>query len=151
MIASANVFSGACAALAVLIAAFAADAKTVNQAIDENLGDSARYQPVILAAQKAVAAHQPTAVAALVRYPIGVSIHGRKKIIKTPAEFVANYDAIFTPEIVHAVTTQKYEDLMVNYQGVMFGSGQMWINGICRDNACKRFDVKIVTIQAGPK
>ncbi len=36
---------------------------------------------------------------------------------------------------------------MVNDQGVMLGQGEMWINGVCLDTACKRVDVKIVTIQ----
>ena len=32
--------------------------------------------------------------------------------------------------------------------GVMFGNGEVWLNGICKDDACADFDVKIVTIQS---
>jgi hypothetical protein len=53
-----------------------------------------------------------------------------------------------TNEIVEAVTNQAYEDLSVSDEGVMFGDGQVWINGVCYDDACSGFDVKIVTIQS---
>ena len=84
-------------------------------------------------------------------YPINVSINGRKTTIRNAKAFVANYDAIMTPDIVATVKNQKYEDLFVNYQGVMFGRGQIWVNGVCKDKACKTQDVKVITIQHGPK
>jgi hypothetical protein len=90
-------------------------------------------------------------VANLVRYPISVSIGGRKTMIQNAKTFLANYGAIMTPDIVSTVKTQKYEDLFVNYQGVMFGRGQIWVNGVCKDKACNTRDVKIITIQHGPK
>ena len=137
------------ALLAVILAPVSAPAqtRTVNQAIDAVLGDHVAYQRVILATRKAVAAHDIAGVAALVRYPITVTIGGKKRLVRTPAAFVARYDAIVTPAIAKAVTAGGYEDLMVNDQGVMLGQGEMWINGVCLDTACKRVDVKIVTIQ----
>ncbi len=30
----------------------------------------------------------------------------------------------------------------------MFGNGQVWLNGICEDDACNEFDVRIITIQS---
>ena len=134
----------------VLSTSVGAQDKSVNQAIDEALGDHTKYEAVILELQKAVSAHDANAVAALVRYPIGVKVHGKEKHIKTPRDFVLNYDGIMTPGISKAIAAQKYEDLAVNYQGIMFGDGQVWINGICHDNQCKKFDVKVVTIQESP-
>jgi hypothetical protein len=133
----------ACAAAGL---AFAEDDAT-NGAIDQAFGDHAKYQAVILSFRKAVAAHDSAAVAELVSYPISVSANGRKKIIPNAKTFIANYDAIMTPDIVSAVTKQKYEDLFVNSHGVMFGNGQVWVNGVCKDNACKTLDVKVITIQ----
>ena len=135
--------------LAVILAPVSAPAqtRTVNQAIDAVLGDHVAYERVILATRKAVAAHDAAGVAALVRYPITVTIGGKKRLVRTPAAFVARYDAIVTPAIAKAVTAGGYEDLMVNDQGVMLGQGEMWINGVCLDKACKRVDVKIATIQ----
>jgi hypothetical protein len=123
---------------------------TVNDAIDENLGDHTKYETVIHGFQAAVAKGDKQAVAELVHYPFGATIRGKNHIFKTPAEFVAGYDEIVTPDIASVIVAQKYPDLFVNYKGVMFGSGQAWINGICKDNACKQFDVKVVTIQPGP-
>ena len=80
-------------------------------------------------------------------YPIGVNIHGRETVIKSAKAFVQHYDAIVTPAIAKAITEQTYGDLIVNYQGVMFGDGEVWMNGICHDNECKNFDVKVITIQ----
>jgi hypothetical protein len=82
----------ACAAAAL---AFAEDNAT-NGAIDQAFGDRAKYEAVILSLQKAVAAHDVTAVADLVRYPISVSINGRKTMIRNAKAFIANYSAIMT-------------------------------------------------------
>jgi hypothetical protein len=141
-----------------LAAAFAALAgpafgqdKPTSQAIDELLGDHTKYKAVIEALQKAVSAHDAAGVAALVSYPIGVKVGGKETVVKSAKAFAEHYDGIMTPAITKAVVNQKYENLFVNDQGVMFGDGQVWVNGICHDNACKNFDVKVITIQDGPK
>ncbi|OHV77045.1 hypothetical protein [Rhizobium sp. LCM 4573] len=127
----------------------ASQEKTVNQSIDESLGDHTKYETVIKALQKAVAAHDAPGVAALVSYPIGVKVRGKETNIKSAKAFIEHYDGIMTPGITKAIVDQKYEDLTVNYQGIMFGDGQVWVNGICHDNACSNFDVKVITIQEG--
>ncbi len=144
-----RVLSGLCACAAPALAL--ADESATNGAIDDAFGEHAKYEAVILSFQKAVAAHDSAAVAKLVSYPISVSIKGRKTTVSNAKAFVANYDAIMTPDIVSTVTGQKYEDLFVNSHGVMFGNGQVWVNGVCRDNSCKTLDVKVITIQHGPR
>ena len=62
-------------------------------------------------------------------------------------EFVAAYPTLFTPNITGAISNQKYEDLFVNYQGAMFGAGQLWVSGICKTDACEAVDWRIITIQ----
>lgn len=125
--------------------------KSVNDAIDSNLGDHTRYQIVILALQKAVAAGNVSGVAALVDYPISVEIGGKTTVIKNAETFTARYAKFMTPEISKAIVDTEYKDLFVNAKGVMFGNGQAWVNGICKDNACTTFDVKLVSLQSGPK
>lgn len=132
------------------IAPARADDGTTDATIQNVLGDAAVYRKVILAFQSAVKAGDAAGVAALVNYPITVSINGKKQRIANPRDFTANYDAIITPAIAAAVEKQRYKDLFVNSQGVMFGDGEVWINGICRDKACNTFDARIITIQAGP-
>jgi hypothetical protein len=127
------------------------DDTAVNASIDRVLGDHARYQGVIKAYQKAVGDGDKTAVAALVDYPIKVDIDGSKTTVGDPAAFVRDYDKIITPAIAGAIEAQKYSELMVNGQGVMFGSGETWINGVCKKGSadCSEFEVKVVAIQAG--
>jgi len=125
--------------------------QTTNQQIDQLLGDHTKYEAAITKLQKAVATHDAPGVAALVSYPIRVKIKGKNTLIKSTKTFVKNYDAIMTPKITDAVTKQDYEKLFVNATGIMFGDGQVWVNGVCKDKACKNFDAKVITIQNGPK
>jgi len=127
----------------------AAGDRAVDDSIDGALGDHTRYRAFIGQFQKAVADKDAAAVAALVHYPFGATIDGKTVVIKDAKGFVAQYDKIVTPAIAQVIVRQKYSDLMVNYQGVMFGSGEAWINGVCKDNACKVYDVKVMTIQPG--
>jgi len=120
----------------------------VNQSIEEVLGDPAIYEPAIRAFQKAVAAHDAAAVARMVDYPFSVTVDGKPTKIKDAAAFVAAYDKIVTPAIAKVVSEQKYTELAVSGKGVMFGNGEAWINGICKDNECKAVDVRVVAIQS---
>jgi hypothetical protein len=122
----------------------------VDQAIDEALGDHRQYRAVIEGFQQAVAAHDADAAAELVDYPISVTIDGGEVTLNDANAFARRYDEFMTPAITTAITSQKYEELFVNYKGVMFGDGQVWVNGICSDTACNEFDVRVVAIQSGP-
>ena len=125
-----------------------ADPKNVDQSIDTLLGDHTKVRQLVTDLQQAVAKHDATAVAALVHYPIKVKLHGKPTYVNNAKAFVKNYDRIITPDIAAVIQTQKYEDLFVNYQGAMFGEGEVWITGFCIDNACKPPDIKIGTIQS---
>lgn len=131
-------------------APIAADDAVVNQTMDQMFGDHAKYQAAIEALQTAVAAQDAKGVAELVDYPIGVEVNGKETNIRSAKTFEENYAGIITPAIAKVITEQKYADLFVNYKGVMFGDGQVWLSGICKDNECKDFDVKIETIQNVP-
>ena len=130
-------------------AADTAGDQAINDSIDNVLGDHTQYQAAIAQLQQAVAANDAAAVATLVGYPFTATIDGKKAAIKDADAFVAQYDKIVTPAIADAIVKQKYAELMVSGKGVMFGSGEVWLNGVCKDKACKTFDVKVVTIQPG--
>ena len=123
------------------------DPLAVNQAIDEVLGDHVRYEAVIRQLQRAVAANDTAAVAALVNYPFVTVRDGESRRVADAEAFVREYDRIMTPPIAEAIKRQKYSQLMVNYKGVMFGNGEAWVNGICKDDACKDVDVRVVALQ----
>lgn len=124
--------------------------KEVSDAIDSNLGDHVRYRAMIEELQKAVAAGDADAVAALAQFPISVEINGKRTSIDNARMFAEHYADFMTPDIREVIATAEYKDLFVNYKGVMFGNGQAWVNGICKDNECKSFDVKLITLQSGP-
>lgn len=134
---------------AVPVAAVVDDPAAVNQSIDEVLGDHVRYETVIRQLQQSVAARDAAAVAALVDYPFTTVRDGEPLRVADADAFVRDYDRIVTPAIADAITKQKYSQLMVNYKGVMFGNGEAWVNGICRDNGCKDVDVRVVALQPG--
>lgn len=138
------------ALLCLPLPAAVAQDQAVRQTIDSMLGDHAKYDAVIAALQKAVKDHDAAAVAALVSYPITVTIDGESRAFATPKDFIANYDWIMPAKIAATIVSQKYGDLFVNAQGISFGQGEVWINGICKDNACKEFDAKVETIQSAP-
>ena len=126
-----------------------ADPAKVDTSIDTIFGEDshAKVHLVFTDLQQAVAKHDAAAVAALVHYPLRVKLHGKPAYINTPKSFTRNYDHIITPDIAAVIQNQKYEDLFVNYQGAMFGDGEVWITAFCIDNACKPPDIKIGTIQ----
>jgi hypothetical protein len=123
------------------------DPRAVNQSIDEVLGEHARYETVIRQLQQAVTANDAAAVAALVAYPFSTVRDGQPLKVADADAFVREYDRIMTPAIAEAIKRQKYSQLMVNYKGVMFGNGEAWVNGICKDDACKDVDVRVVALQ----
>ncbi|WP_421759100.1 hypothetical protein [Devosia sp.] len=127
---------------------FAQSVADVNASIETVLGDPAKYGEAFEAIQAAVGAGEAAVVADWVSYPITVREGGDEVTIEGPEDFIAQYDQIITDAISQAVVSQKYEDLFVNADGVMFGNGEVWLNGICKDDACSDFDVKIVTIQS---
>jgi hypothetical protein len=126
----------------------AVDLSAINQSIASNIGDPAKFRIVMTSLQQAVAKHDSNAVAALVSYPITINPGTRTPMrIRTPDAFVTSYDKIITLHIADVVKKQRYEDLFVNAQGAMFGNGEVWITGICRDKTCSQTDIRIRTIQ----
>jgi hypothetical protein len=127
------------------------ESAAIDASIDSVLGDHTRYRAVIEAYRQAIIDGDKPAVAALVKYPLRVDIGGRKTTISDASAFVRDYDKIITADIARTIEAQKYSELMVNGQGVMFGSGETWINGVCKEGSadCSEFEVKVVAIQAG--
>lgn len=123
-------------------------AAAVDKALDDNLGEHVQMHQVFFKLQQAVAKQDAAAVAALVNYPLRVKVKGKTVIIRTPQTFVSKYDSIMTPEIAGAVERQKYDDLFVNDQGAMFGDGQVWLAGVCKDKGCEHPEIRIRTIQS---
>ncbi|WP_282256507.1 hypothetical protein [Stenotrophomonas sp. PS02299] len=121
-----------------------APAEDARARIETLLGDAAQFEKVFNAFKAAVVGGDRAAVVEEVRFPLNVS-GGRK--ITGPGEFQRNYEKIITPAVVKAVSEQDFGKVFVNQQGVMIGSGQVWLNGQCLDQACTKTEVKVITIQ----
>lgn len=141
------IFAALALAALAITPAIAQTADDVNSSIERVLGDHAAYEEAFQAIQVAVAEEDAEAVAEWVAYPFSVTVDGEDYSVEGPEGFIERYDGIVTEEVKAAVVDQKYENLFVSADGVMFGDGQMWLNGICRDDACAESDVKIITIQ----
>lgn len=141
----------AAALFAVSLGCLPAVAQTgaeVDSAIEADLGDPSVYHEAFDAIREAVANDDETGFAEWVSYPIAVSVGSKSLTIDDADQFVTEYSTIITGDIKAAIMAQKWEDLFVNAQGIMYGDGQVWLNGICTDESCAEFDVKIITIQS---
>lgn len=114
--------------------------------INDLLGNAGKYESVFNDLQRGIAAGDRAAVAGLMRYPVRVSIAGKSQQVKDAAAFQRDYDKIVTPSLSKLIGEQKFDELFVNWQGVMLGQGEVWINGVCPDNDCKNADVKVNNI-----
>ena len=65
-------------------------------------------------------------VAAMVQYPLSANAGKTHRVIRDSAEFVKDYDRLFTAAVLRAVKNQVPECLFANWQGVMIGSGEVW-------------------------
>ncbi|PZS67099.1 hypothetical protein [Stenotrophomonas maltophilia] len=121
-----------------------APAEDARARIETLLGDAAQYEKVFNAFKTAVVGGDRAAVVEEVRFPLNIA-DGKK--ITGPGEFQRNYEKIITPAVIKAVSEQDFGKVFVNQQGVMIGSGQVWLNGTCLDKACTQTEVKVITIQ----
>jgi len=112
--------------------------------IEALLGDAAQYEQVFNGFRKAVADNDRTQVVEYLRFPLNV---GPGEKIDGPGQFQNNYDRLLTPALKKTLAAQDFDKVFVNSQGVMIGSGQVWINGTCKDSACTQVDVKVITLQ----
>lgn len=135
--------------LALLIAppALAQTAADTDKTIDDVLGGPhAVYATAIKTIEQALANHDVQSVAGYVSFGDPIKVDGADVTINDLDDFTAKFDALFTPKVVAAVTGQKYETLMVNANGIMFGDGELWISGVCDDAACQNPFINIIAI-----
>ncbi|MBN2662990.1 MAG: hypothetical protein JXR68_05020 [Bacteroidales bacterium] len=64
----------------------------------------------------------------MIEYPINSTVDDEKIQISSSDEFLENFDQIFNQNVVDAIQNQSYDDLFVNYQGVMVGDGVVWMS-----------------------
>ncbi len=150
---------GACGLLlaglfwAPLAPAAPADAASASGDMDARLdllfGEHAPYRAFLQQLQGAVAADERQRVATLVSYPLKVKLDGQVVHLRTAQQFLSHYDELLPPATRALIAAQSYEQLFVNGDGVMIGSGQLWFSGVCNDERCGRRIVKIIAFNPG--
>lgn len=125
-----------------------ADEASVDQQIETLLGDAPDYKELFYAFKVALEEGKSDIVVSLVNYPLTVTIDGEEATYGSEQELLDDYDSVFTEAIVEAVSTQDYGTLFVNSEGVMIGSGEVWITGICEDSACTSALPRVSVIQS---
>lgn len=142
-IAGAAVFSAALAAAPVF-----AGEREVNRKIDDLLGDHQVFRDTLEDIRQRIAEEDTVGFSAYIAYPITVKVKGKRRTIRSAEQFEPLYSDIITPDISEMLLFQDWGTLFVNSEGVMFGSGEVWMNAICLDDGCAEFEVKITTIQS---
>lgn len=137
-----------CVAVLLLAAspAFAQTADEVNQQIDALLGPHEIYETAIATIEDALAEHDVTAVAGYIAFGEPIKVNGEDVVIADETDLTARFDELFPEKVVTAVVGQDYAKLLVNADGIMFGDGELWISGICDDDACEFPFVNIIAI-----
>ncbi|MEQ1771593.1 MAG: hypothetical protein ABL879_17335 [Devosia sp.] len=140
--------------LAALILAAPASAQQAAEAVDTRidtvLGNHVPYEAAYVDLKAALEANDQDALAALFPIGGGFRLNGTEVNFATADEAKAKLGEMLTDKVKEAVLAQAYEALFVNADGVMFGTGQVWLGGICKDEACKDFDVRIIAINNSP-
>ena len=101
------------------------------------IDDAAAVEKFFHNLQEAVARSDRVGVASVVSYPITVMIAGRKVKLRNRADFLRRYNLAINQRVKHAIADQRAEDLFVNYQGVMIGDGEIWLNQLYRSKLIK--------------
>lgn len=111
-------------ALALLLGSIAIPAF----ADDDAQGRNAAF---LASLQQAVGDDDQEAVSEMIQYPLRTT----HMTIKTPAQFLRNYDTIFNDAVKGAIADQTAESLFYRDQGVMIGNGEVWFDAFCTDGS----------------
>src|SRR5262245_60685296 len=104
--------------------------------------------------QTALRSDDRETVAGLVEYPLRVNSAGTHRLISDHGQLLSDFASVFTSRIRQQVLAQQFNQLFVNWQGVMVANGALWFSGICdpasRAGTCKSTGVRIVAINQSP-
>ncbi len=93
-------------------------------AIDDDLVDANASKFVL-----AVKNGDKKTVASMMAYPVRAQVAGKKRGFRNAGEFIASYDAIFTPAYRQAVVNSNPRDMSSSWRGIMLGeAGEVWLN-----------------------
>jgi len=93
------------------------------------VGSDAAVEEFVSDAKKAISKGDKIWLAANLFYPLKVRISEKLVLnLKSKNQFLLQYDKIFTTEFKSALSKTFSHNHFNNYQGVMIGDGEIWIN-----------------------
>ena len=99
-------------------------AKVLNNKSDQDVED------FVSKIQGYIANDNKEKLAEEIQYPINVKINGKVTKIQNKDELIKNYDKIFYVDYKQKISKAPTKYLFVNYQGIMVGVGELWINDV---------------------
>jgi hypothetical protein len=107
----------------------------------------AQVDELLMKLKVMIAAGDAEGMAELIAYPLEVKLNGQPTTIDTPEAFAKNYRQILTEPVIQAIANQQVDDLFVNWQGIMIGDGQVWLNGVYpNDDLSQPVEARIIAI-----
>ena len=137
--------------LSAIIASILSISATAGGISDEDLiglfGEATVYRSAFSEVQSTIEKDDREGFAALVHYPFTIyrdkeECCGAEAIdtIEISDEFMEKFDEIVTTEVRQVIQRQKFDDLILNWRGLGFELGAVWIVGHCVaedvDDAC---------------
>ena len=114
--------------------------------LDLRFGEHEAYRSFLQELPVAVSEHARELVAAMVNYPLRTRIKGKWVRRQKPTQFFMHYEDVLTPKTQRAIARQTYGELFPNSQGAMFGTGEVWYSGVCKDKSCSSRSLKIIAV-----
>jgi hypothetical protein len=81
-----------------------------------------------------------------IRYPVTVKVDGEAKTFIFVAEFEANFEKIFSEDIIRQFISIDESELTFTSNGVKVSDGIIWFDLICMDPTCEEAEFLITQI-----
>ncbi|MGH7786558.1 MAG: hypothetical protein ACRERC_06800 [Candidatus Binatia bacterium] len=110
----------------------------------------AEARSMFKALQDAVRSDDHEKVAELVEYPLRIDGSPTHKFISDRSQLLSEFARVFTKQVRRQVLEERFDDLFVNWRGVMVGSGAIWFSGICDPESpggtCRNARVRVIAV-----
>ena len=81
-----------------------------------------------------------------IRYPITVQVEGEPKTFIFVAEFEANFEKVFSEDMIQKFISTDESELTFTPDGVKIADGIVWFDLICMDPVCEEAEFLITEI-----
>lgn len=75
--------------------------------------------------KKSVKAEDTVYLSNVAQYPLRYSENKKRKSLNGPVQYLRKYRVIFTDKVKRTIENQQYQDLFVDYEGIMLGNGEV--------------------------